>query len=142
MKRNIKKASITIANFLPALMSGTELEFFSKSNITNSQFITLMAVFHAGKCTMSHLARNLHVKMPTVTGLIDRLIKLNLVRRSTCEMDRRKVYIELTKKGINHIGKFKTVVRHRWTMLLSTLSPTEVRSFQNILKKLNRNIKR
>lgn len=136
MDRHIKKTTAAIADFLPGLISGAQLEFFSKSNITNSQFIALMAVFHADRCTMGFLAKRLHVSTPTVTGLIDRLIKLGLVERIPSEKDRRKIYIEVTKKGNALIKDFKGVVRRRWGRLLAGLSPMEVETFRRIFEKL------
>jgi len=142
MREDIKKTIDAVAEFLPALMSGVQLEFFAKNNITNSQFITLMAIHHSGRCTMSRLAQGLHVAMPTVTGLIDRLIKSDLVTRVAGQEDRRQVYVELSAKGQKLIKDFKGVVRHRWGGLLSALEPDEVRAYGGILEKLSGHIKR
>lgn len=142
MKRAIKKAASTIANFLPTFISGTELEFFAGSNITNSQLITLMNIFYFKRCTMGQLAESHRVTMPTVTGLIDRLVKLKLVKRSVSEKDRRRVYIELTGKGKNLIYDFQAVVRQKWEKVLDVLAPNEINNFQKIVEKLNQHIQR
>lgn len=140
MRRDIEEASATISSIVPALISGAELEFFSKTNITNSQFITLMVVFRAERCTMGQLAERLHVATPTVTGLIDRLTRLRLVRRTESEKDRRKVYIELTEKGNKMIAGFKGMVHRRWMRLLASLKPVDVANIKRIFEELGRNL--
>lgn len=136
MKKSIKDAASAIAEAWPALMSGTDIDFLSKNNITSSQLITLTTILFLHKCTMGQLSENLHVTMPTVTGLMDRLIKLKFVVRSKSNEDRRKVYIELTPKGKALIGNLQTIVRRKWERLLSVLSAAEVDSFQNIFRKV------
>lgn len=122
---------------MPAVISGVQLEFFSKANITNSQHITLMSIYYAGQCSMSFLSRSLLVTLPTVTGLIDRLVKMNLVRRVYSEKDRRRVFVEVSQKGLNLINDFKAVVRTRWEKLLNCLSDTEIKNYQVIIGKVN-----
>jgi DNA-binding MarR family transcriptional regulator len=134
-----KHAGITaksISNILPGLMSGVELKFFTKNNITTSQFLTLMTIFHSKKCTAGCLAESLYVTMPTVTGLVDRLTKLKLVRRIPCEEDRRKVFIELTDKGKDIINGFKEIIQRRWTNFLEPLSPSECETFLKLFEKI------
>jgi DNA-binding MarR family transcriptional regulator len=138
MRQDIQKTVNTIANFVPGMISGATLEFFNKTRITNSQFVTLMAVFYSGRCTMGYLARRLNVTMPTVTGLIDRLAKLHYVRRSTSPEDRRKVYIELTGRGMQLIKDFKALVRQRWSSILLGLKEQEVRGLGATFEKLSR----
>ena len=137
MRADIKRTVNIIADFLPGLMSGVQLIFFAKHNITSSQFVTLMAMFHQGRCTMGQLSSGLRVRMPTVTGLIDRLIKLDMVERVAGQQDRRKVFVELSPKGRSLIKEFKKVVKQRWGGLLIALEPEEVRAYGKILEKLS-----
>ena len=140
MRADIKKTVNIIADFLPGLMSGVQLVFFAKHNITSSQFVTLMAMFHQGRCTMGQLSSGLRVRMPTVTGLINRLMKLDMVERVAGQQDRRKVFVELSPKGRNLIKEFKKVVKQRWGGLLITLKPEEVRAYGKMLEKLSKHI--
>lgn len=141
MRKEVKKAASNISRLVPALMSGVELEFFSQSDITSSQLITIMTLHSSGRSAMGELAKNHYVTMPTMTGLIDRLVKLGLVRRSLSEQDRRKVYIELAPKGKELIKDVQSIIRRRWNRLLSALTPNEIESFQKIMVKLNNHIK-
>ena len=86
---------------------------------------------------MGQLSSGLRVRMPTVTGLIDRLIKLDMVERVAGQQDRRKVFVELSPKGRSLIKEFKKVVKQRWGGLLIALEPEEVRAYGKILEKLS-----
>jgi len=140
MRKDIQNAARTIAGVAPALISGAELDFFSKAHITNCQFIAIMAIFHAKRCTVSALAESLHVAMPTVTGLVDRLVKMKLATRVSSQKDRRKVFIELSPKGMSLISDFKGMVCRRWTRLLDTLSPADVKTFKKLFEELRGNM--
>ncbi len=48
---------------------------------------------------MSELARALHISQATLTGVLDRLEKRGLARRSRDGIDRRSVRVELTSEG-------------------------------------------
>ena len=136
MRCDIEEAALTISSVVPGLISGAELEFFSKARLTNCQFIAIMAISLCTRCTMGQLARMLNVTMPTVSGLVDRLVKLRLVKRVFSEEDRRKVYIELSDKGHSLIADFKGMIKRRWTKLLNTLSPADIKNFQRIFEEL------
>ena len=140
MRKDVEEAARTIAGVVPALISGAELDLFSKTHVTNCQFIAIMAIFHAKKCTVSALAESLHVAMPTVTGLVDRLVKMKLATRTGSQKDRRKVFIELSPKGMNLISDFKGMACRRWTRLLNTLNPADVKTFRKLFEELRRNM--
>jgi len=142
MRKGIDEAASTIANVVPGLISGAELEFFSRARVTNCQLIAIMSIFQAGRCTMGQLAKRLHVSTPTVTGLIDRLTRLRLVKRVHSQKDRRKVYIELSEKGQALIAGFKDMVHRRWSRLLTALNPADVKDFQRIFEELRHTMER
>ncbi len=49
--------------------------------------------------TIGELAERLQVKHHSAVGLVDRLVKKDLVRRAPGERDRRQVYVHLTPQG-------------------------------------------
>ena len=69
-------------------------------DITLPQFDVLAELDAAGEPqTMSALSRRLMVSNGNVTGVIDRLVRAGLVRRTPSAEDRRVQYIALTPKG-------------------------------------------
>lgn len=135
MRKDVSGAARIMADLAPALMSGVELDFFAKHSITNSQWITLMAIYSSGGCSMGYLSERMRIAMPTVTGLIDRLYNLGFVQRQSPPEDRRKVIVELTKDGHRLVREFKVVVRRRWSTLLENLTAEEIKTYKKVLGK-------
>ena len=142
MRKNIKKAIDTLSEVMPGIISGIQLEFFTKMEVTSSQLITLTTLSYIGRTTVGNLAKHLRVSMPTVSGLIDRLVKLKMVKRIPSEEDRRKVYLALTKTGKAITEAHQSIAKKRWVDILSLLTPKEVNDYQNILNKINDHLKK
>src|SRR6185312_11586516 len=61
------------------------------------------------RVTMSELAERLQLRHHSTVGLIDRLVKLKLVRRAASNEDGRQVLIRLTKKGEEILEKLSVI---------------------------------
>lgn len=82
---------------------------FIALNLSLSQF-ELLALTLADKpepVTMGRLAQGMSVPMSTATGIVDRLVRKNLVQRDRSEDDRRVVTVSLTPGGRDIVGQFK-----------------------------------
>ena len=135
-----KEVGAAVAALIPGIMQGIQLDFFVKRGVTQTQFLVLVAILAYRRCTMGMLARNLHVRMPTATGIIERLVRSGHVRRSPHPEDRRQVVVELTSKGETFIRDFQTVVRRRWEEVLLTLDPHELEAFHHVITKLRQRL--
>jgi DNA-binding MarR family transcriptional regulator len=70
-------------------------------NLTHPQFIALKALtMHACPCTMTDLTNTTMHDPPTMTGIVDRLVKMGLVERTRCDTDRRVVLVRTTPSGV------------------------------------------
>ena len=68
--------------------------------LTPPQFMTLAALLaHQKPCMMSDLTDVTFHDAPTMTGIIDRLVKMKLVQRTRSEADRRVVLVQTTPAG-------------------------------------------
>ena len=130
------EVSLAIAQLMPNIIRGVQLDFFVKRGVTQTQFLVLGSVRAYGRCTMSTLADSLHVRMPTVTGIIDRLVQSGHVRRLPTPEDRRQVLIELTPRGQRFFQQFEAVIRRRWAEVLRSLEPKELEAFHQVVTKL------
>jgi DNA-binding MarR family transcriptional regulator len=128
--------SFAIAQLMPRIIQGIQLEFLVKRSVTQTQFVVLVAVHSTGRCPMSLLAKNMHVSLPTMSGIIDRLVKAGYIRRLEDPQDRRQVVIELAAKGKQMIEQFQSVVASRWQEVLLALEPSEIDSFYQVVSKL------
>jgi DNA-binding MarR family transcriptional regulator len=109
-----KDVSLAVAQLMPYIMRGVQFDFFVRRGVTQTQFLLLASIHAYTRCTMGTLARNLHVSMPTVSGIVDRLVRAGYLRRVPRPDDRRQVAVELTAKGRAFFQDFQTVVRRRW----------------------------
>ncbi len=77
-------------------------------SLTHAQFITLVALSaHQEPCTMSDLTFATLQDAPTMTGIVDRLIKINLVERTRSEIDRRVVLVQPSMEGMALVKKIE-----------------------------------
>ncbi len=146
---------------MPRIIQGIQLEFFLRRGVTQTQFLVLMALRgyatkavraersagtgrvpagERGECTMGTLARNMHGRMPTATGIVGRLGRAGYVRRRPKPEDRRQVIVMLTPKGHGFIHAFQAVVRRRWEDVLRSLEPAELATFHQVVTKLDRQL--
>ena len=64
-----------------------------------SEFGVLEMLWHKGDQSIQKIAEKILVTSGTITYVIDKLQKNNLVIRKQCEKDKRMYYVSLTEKG-------------------------------------------
>ena len=64
-----------------------------------SDFMVLEVLLHKGPLTISAIGQKVLLASASMTSAIDRLEKRGLVRRKTCDSDRRIRFVELTDSG-------------------------------------------
>ena len=131
-----KDVGQAMAEVMPHIMRGIQLDFFVKRGVTQTQFLLLASIHAYTRCTMGTLARSLHVSMPTVSGVADRLARSGYLRRIPRPDDRRQVVVELTPKGQAFFQDFQAVIRRRWEEVLLSLEPDDLATFHDVLTKL------
>jgi len=90
-----------IRNFGEALNMFNPLRFraWAEMGLTTAQLRVLFLVRESPGVTAGELATRLSVTPPTISGIVDRLVKLGLIRREDDESDRRLVRNFLTDQG-------------------------------------------
>ena len=79
-------------------------------DITVPQLICLKEVASHGPIAIGVLTKIVFLNNSTVTGIIDRLEKRELVRRVRISKDRRQVHVEITDQGMTFIQKAPTPI--------------------------------
>ena len=90
--------------------------------LTVTQLVVLFLLREAPGMPAGALAEDLRVTPPTVTGLVDRLVRMGLVRREEDPKDRRLVRNVLTERGQEILGEVEREGRAFLTQLLERLS--------------------
>lgn len=130
------KLSQSIAKMMPNIIQGVHIGFLVKKNLTHTQFFVLVAIHSNKRPAMRTLSDNLKVSMPTMTGIIERLVKGGYVKRIPHPQDRRQVLVELTPQGSGIITEFQRAAMARWQQVLVALNSQDIEYFQKIVTKL------
>jgi len=102
--RRIRDTFIMLA-WTAARQFSHELQNFG---LTLPQFVALVSLAaHQCPCTMSDLTKVTLQDPPTMTGIVDRLVKLRLVQRNRSETDRRVVLVEATPSGLKLLRRIR-----------------------------------
>ena len=111
-----------------------------KSKISFTQMVILGILSKMDNTKMGDLSKTLGVTKSAVTGLIDRLIRSGLARRSRSKEDRRIVRVSLTTKGLNFSKKMDDFKLNSIGSLFSNINQDERVQYLEILRKLRNNI--
>lgn len=103
--------------------------------LTVPQFFTLLFVSaNEGGCTMSQLANQTRHSLATMTGIVDRLVKLNLVERGSNPDDRRIVLVMLTKAGRTQLDEVHATRRKHLEEAFGRLSAKDQGDLVRLLR--------
>jgi len=106
------------------------------SELQLNQLHYLKIIDRTNDITFGKFAEILKVTKPSVTEIVNKLIKLNVVEKKQCAWDKRIFYIKLTEKGRN-IARLPFLAEQRVVdIIASVLDDKEIDTFINIMKKL------
>ena len=94
--------------------------------ITVPQLICLGEVYEHGPISLGALTKIVFLNNSTVTGIVDRLEKRELVRRKRISKDRRQVHVEITDAGITFIEAAPMPLHQRFIERLQRLDVEKV----------------
>lgn len=103
-----------------------------------SDLVALFLLHRRGQATMSQLAMDLGAPLSTVTGLVNRLARRELVTRQRDPGDRRAIVVELTPQGRVIAGHLQTALQGLFARIQSSLTPDELTQLINLVQKVLR----
>ncbi len=109
---------------------------FREHGLTPSQYNVLRILRGEGKpLPILEIADRMLAAVPGITGLIDRLEGMGHVARDRSTEDRRVVFVAITSKALDLLGKLDEPVSALHKKLLGHLSPDELRKLIGLLEK-------
>lgn len=93
--------------------------------ITAPQMICLYSLHKNGSMTQSELAKDVDLGMSTVNGIIDRLEAKEWIVRHRDDVDRRKVFLEITDSGKLQAYEAPALLQDKLSEALQTLPELE-----------------
>lgn len=104
--------------------------------LTAPQLATLLAVRRLHPITVGALAKSVHLSQATMTGILNRLEKRELVERTRSGNDRRSVVVELTRKGDQLVEAAPSLLQDRFRRELLTLREWEQTQMLSTLQRI------
>ncbi|HSB05906.1 MAG TPA: MarR family transcriptional regulator [Thermodesulfobacteriota bacterium] len=104
--------------------------------VTGPQLWALKTLSQNGDLALGELSKRMYLHPSTITGLVDRLEKKDLVSRQRNEEDRRVITIHLTSKGIGLAKKAPHPIQGKMVYGLRRLKKHELHSILNAVQKL------
>ena len=125
-----------IAWLVPKLLRGIRAGFIAAPQVTTSQLVTLLRIYEKVSTRVGVLSKEMHVSAPTITGVIDRLLRHGYIKRTHDKEDRRVVNVELTNKGKSLVEQTLSEINKRWYRILVHLSQEERENYLRILRRI------
>lgn len=127
------KALINISYTSNWLSNITEKKF-SEFGISSQQYNVLRILRGAKKAIKVNVVKDRMIeKTPNTTRLMDKLCSKELICRTRCESDRRAVYIEITKAGLELL---ENIPMDDDMKILERITEKEAQELNRILDKL------
>ena len=127
------------------LLERVMLPYFARFGISGSQWGVLRQLHRAeteGKpaLRMTELSRRLLIRLPSATGVIDRLVRDGLVSRTALPEDLRVKQISLTDEGRRRVLKVLEVHNGQMGKMLGGLTEPEQAEFHRLLTRLRKHL--
>lgn len=108
----------------------------NKGNISYAQFFLLGYLANEDFLTMTDISKKMGHSTAAATGLVDRLEKLGYVQRLHAADDRRKVMVQITRKGIEMVTRLRNLIADSISMVMAAQENGEDESVQPIYSQL------
>lgn len=129
--------------YIGLLRTSSQLEQIAKQdvacyNLNITEFSVLELLFHKGAHTTQGIKEKILIASSSTTYVIDQLVKKGLVQRRNSPSDRRVIYVEITKPGIDLMEKIFPLHAKRIADSFEEVSLDELQLLQKILKKISK----
>ena len=113
-------------------------DIFKKYEISEQQF-NILRILRGKRGKPSSLKtiqkRMVHL-MSNTTRLVDKLILKDFVLRETCKINRRKIDIFITDKGLKFLNEINPIIDKSEELMTTNLSEEEKKILTNLLNKI------
>lgn len=111
-----------------------ELSYYG---VTVPQYYALLSLKKRGRsCPMNELAQATKQASATMTGIIDRLVRMGMVERQRKESDRRVVMVYLTRRGEQLLEEVRARRRRGFHKALAEFDDEEIDQLLRLLEAL------
>jgi DNA-binding MarR family transcriptional regulator len=87
--------------------------------------------------SMSEIAQTLHVTLPQVTALVNKLLPLRLIKQKSANLDRRSRLVSLTSKGELVLGDASKALNDATIEYFDGFSKEDIQIYTKVLQKIS-----
>ena len=135
LKRFADEMSLLMPRLHRELLKG-EGKLNAVSAMSFPQMVILQFLSENKSCRMSSLSDILGVTMSAATGIVDRMVKGGLLKRSRDPKDRRVVNVKITKRGKGVITAIVKARQGKMVKIFRNFSPEEREAYLKFVKKI------
>ncbi|WP_262690847.1 MarR family winged helix-turn-helix transcriptional regulator [Kordiimonas aestuarii] len=106
------------------------------SGLTAPQLVVMQVLRKEGKASPSLVARNVALSQATITSILDRLEKADLVRRERSDTDKRIIYACLTNEGQRRLEEAPELLQAGFLRQYRMLEDWERSMLESSLKRI------
>lgn len=111
-----------------------------KVDITVDQWVVLLELHQHGTQNQVALCEHCAKDAPTITRIIELLVKKELIVREGCKEDRRRFNISLSKKGKGLVHKLLPMIIEFRKQGWNNLTEKDIAHIERITKKIQENL--
>ena len=112
-------------------------ENISKFGLNLTDFSVLDLLFQKGEQTTQKIGEKMLITSGSITYIVNKLEKMELICRNKSEIDKRITYIKLTKKGRETIFELLPLQIEKINEIFSDFSKEDLINLNHLLKKFN-----
>ncbi len=111
---------------------------FVSTGFTLPQLNVIKELALKNQLMVSELGQRMGLTNSTVSGILDRLEKQNMIERVRSHEDRRVVYVKLTPEGFSQVSRLRDIIDNYFNHLFFGVSEEKLKEIQNGLTTLNK----
>lgn len=123
---------------LKELMHDNMSQMFKEANLTGPQGMIVGILFRFGPQNISDITERMGLSMSTVSGILDRLERDNIITREKSETDKRVSLIKLTNTFKNSTANSFAKMETMWSSKLDQATDSEIATILEALSILER----
>lgn len=139
LNSNFKSAQIRASvnlKYTSNYFSAGQNAFMAKYGLSMPQFNILRILRGAGEMISVNTVKDRMVeKSPNTTRLMDKLVEKDLIKRDRCNDDRRVVFVEISKKGLDVLGQIDEALKVN-SVFPTNLTDEEAELLSDLLDKM------
>ena len=125
----LRARELTMGYFRPML---------NEHGLTEQQWRVIRVLQEYGELEFHDLSRVAWIHPPSLTGILTRLERAALVRRTRSRSDQRRLHLSLSRAGLRRFETVSREAEQRYGLIERRLGRTRLRSLMKILREFDR----